>query len=93
VKGLGLVVKDRRRRQRGSVLSGLLIIIAFLAILLGSIMSELTSSFLVSRTLVTRVQREATVTSAVEVGIHQLQSSAAPAVCARDSRGPWFARV
>ena len=93
MKELGLVVKDRRRRQRGSVLSGLLIIIAFLAILLGSIMSELTSSFLVSRALVTRVQREATVTSGVEVGIHQLQSSAAPAVCARDSRGPWFASV
>ncbi len=93
MKGLGLVFKDRRRRQRGSVLSGLLIIIAFLAIVVGSIMSELTSSFLVSRTLVTRVQREATVTSAVEVGIHQLQSSAAPAVCAHDGRGPWFASV
>ena len=62
MKGLGPVFKDRRRRQRGSVLSGLLIIVAFLAILIGSIMSELTSSFLISRTLVTRVQREATVT-------------------------------
>lgn len=93
MKGLGRVFKDRRRRQRGSVLSGLLIIVAFLAILIGSIMSELTSSFLISRTLVTRVQREATVTSAVEVGIHQLQGTSVPPVCVRDGRGPWFASV
>jgi hypothetical protein len=90
---LRLVFSDRKRRQRGSVLSGLLIIVAFLAIVVGSLMTELTSSFLVSRTLVTRVEREATVSSAVELGIHQLQNSATPPVCARDARGPWFATV
>ncbi len=81
---------DRKRRQRGSILSSILIIVAFMSILVGALMTELTDSFLVSRTLVNRVQREATVTSAVELGIHQLQSGTTPAVCARDARGPWF---
>lgn len=72
------------------MLSALLIIVAMLSILIGAVMTELTGSFLTSRTLVTRMQREATVTSAVELGINQLKSSTVPAVCARDSRGPWY---
>lgn len=87
------LVADRRRRQRGSVLSGVLIIVAFLAILVGALMTELTSSFLISRTQVNRMQAEATVTSAVELGIHQLQTSSVPPVCAQDSRGPWYVNL
>jgi hypothetical protein len=33
------------------------------------------------------------VTSAVELGIQQLQGTAVPPVCVRDNRGPWFASV
>jgi len=91
--GLRLLLKDRRRRQRGSVLSSVLIIVAFLSILVGALMTELTSSFLISGTLVARTQREATVTSAVELGIHQLQTGAVSPVCAQDSRGPWFVNL
>jgi hypothetical protein len=87
---LRILFGDRRRRQSGSILSSLLIIVAFLSILIGAVMTELTSSFLISRTLVTRMEHEATVTSAVELGIHQLQSDAqtgrVPPVCARDGR-------
>lgn len=84
---------DRRARQRGSILSAVLIMVAFLSILVGALMTELTNSFLVSQTLVDREQREATVTSAVEFGVHQLQAGAVPAVCARDARGPWFVNL
>lgn len=81
---------DRHRGQRGSVLSSVLIIVAFMSILIGALMTELTDSFLASRTVNTRVGREATVTSAVELAIHQLQTGSVPAVCAQDVRGPWF---
>jgi hypothetical protein len=90
VTQIELLLGDRRRRQRGSVLSSVLIIVAFLSILIGALMTELTSSFLISGTLVNRMQVEATATSAVELGIHQLQGGSVPPVCARDSRGPWF---
>jgi hypothetical protein len=81
---------DRRQRQQGSILSGVLIIVAMLAILIGALMTELSSSFLLSRTVTARVAREATVNSAMEWGLYELQNSAVPHVCARDSRGPWF---
>jgi hypothetical protein len=81
---------DRHRSQRGSVLSSVLIIVAFMSILIGALMTELTDSFLASRTVNTRVERQATVTSAVELAIHQLQTGSVPAVCAQDARGPWF---
>lgn len=84
------ILSDRRRRQRGSVLSALLIIVAMLSILVGAVMTELTGAFLISRSLLTRTEREATVTSAVELAIHQLQGGSVPAVCVRDGRGPWF---
>jgi hypothetical protein len=84
------LLRDGKSRQRGSILSSLLIIVAFLSILVGALMTELTSSFLISRTLVTRMQNDATVNSVVELGINQLQGGAVPPVCARDNRGPWF---
>ena len=84
------LLRDSKSRQRGSILSSLLIIVAFLSILIGALMTELTSSFLISRTLVNRMQNEATVSSVVELGINQLQGGAVPPVCARDNRGPWF---
>ena len=90
MRHLQLLLHDGRRRQRGSVLSGLLIIVAFLAILIGGLLTELTSSFVLSRDQMTRVKTEATVTSAVELGIHQLEGGPVPAVCAQDARGPWY---
>ena len=97
MKQLQLVLHDRRRRQRGSILSAVLIIVAFMSILIGGMLTELTGSFMLSRALVTRVKAEATVTSAAELAIHQLQSGPVPAVCAQDysggarqNRGPWF---
>jgi hypothetical protein len=79
-------IGDRKRRQRGSILSSLLIIVAFLSILVGALMTELTSSFLISKTVVTRTQHEATDASAVELGIHQLQNRSVPPNCAKDRR-------
>jgi hypothetical protein len=90
VRHLKLLLQDRRRRQRGSVLSAVLIIVAFLAILIGALLTELTNSFTVSQSLVDRVKTEATVTSVAELAIHQLQVVSVPAVCAQDGRGPWF---
>ncbi|MDQ2942208.1 MAG: hypothetical protein M3R21_00880, partial [Candidatus Dormibacteraeota bacterium] len=90
MKQLQLLLRDRRRRQRGSILSSVLIIVAFLSILVGALMTELTNSFLLSRTLVTRMQSEATVSSAVELAINRLQndvqSGTVPANCAQDAR-------
>ncbi len=93
MKTLQLMLHDRRRRQSGSVLSGLLIIVAFLAILVGAVLSELSGSLVLSRDLVTRVKTEATVSSAAELAIHQLQGGPVPAVCVRDARGPWFLKL
>ena len=64
MRHLQLLLHDGRRRQRGSVLSGLLIIVAFLAILIGGLLTELTSSFVLSRDQMTRVKTEATVATA-----------------------------
>jgi hypothetical protein len=89
MRDLKLLLRDRRRRQRGSILSGILIIVAFLSILIGGLLTELTGSFTVSRALVTRVNTEATVTSVAELGIHGLQTASAPPVCTHDARGPW----
>jgi hypothetical protein len=89
MRELKQLLRDRRRRQRGSVLSAILIIVAFLSILIGGLLTELTGSFMVSRDLVTRVKTEATVTSVAELGIHQLQAGPVPPVCTHDARGPW----
>ncbi len=90
MRHLPLLLHDGRRRQRGSVLSGLLIIVAFLAILIGGLLTELTSSFVLSSDQMARVKTEATVTSAVELAIHRLEGGPVPAVCAQDARGPWY---
>lgn len=90
MRGARRVLADRRRRQRGSILSGLLIVVALLSILIGALMTELSSSFLLSRTVTVRVAREASINSAMEWGLYQLENSTVPHVCARDNRGPWF---
>ena len=57
MRELKQLLRDRRRRQRGSILSGILIIVVFLTLLIGGLLTELTGSFTVSRALVTRVRR------------------------------------
>jgi hypothetical protein len=90
MRHLQVLLSDRRRRQRGSVLSALLIIVAFLSILIGALLTELTDSFIVSRDLVAQIKTQATVTSATELAIHQLQNDVqkggVPTNCARDAR-------
>jgi hypothetical protein len=75
------LLQDRRRSQRGSVLSAVLILVAFLAIISGAITTELSTSFLLSRALFDRVNTEATVNSAAELGINQLQGRQLNKVC------------
>jgi hypothetical protein len=75
MKSLCALLKDRRRSQQGSVLGGVLIITAFLAILSGALMTELSTNFLLSTDLVNRVNTEATVSSAAEMYINQLQGT------------------
>ena len=70
------LLRDRHRAQRGSVLSGVLIMVAFLAIISGALVTELSTHFLISRTLVNRVSNEATVNSAMELALDQLQNTA-----------------
>ncbi|HXJ49556.1 MAG TPA: hypothetical protein VNF91_10345, partial [Candidatus Acidoferrum sp.] len=67
------LLRDRQRSQRGSVLSAVLIMVAFLAIISGAITTELSTSFLLSQNLLNRVNTESTVNSAAELGIDQLQ--------------------
>ena len=69
------LLKDRRRRQRGSVLSGVLIMTAFIAVIAGALMTELSTNFLLSRNLVNRVADEATINSAVELALNQMQTT------------------
>jgi hypothetical protein len=76
MKAAQVLLRDRRRAQRGSVLSGVLMITAFLAIISGALVTELSTHFLISRTLVNRVANEATVNSAMELAVDQLQTSA-----------------
>lgn len=69
------VIRDRRRSQRGSVLSGVLIITAFIAIISGALMTELSANFLLSHNLVVTVANEASMNSALELAISQLQDT------------------
>jgi hypothetical protein len=73
VKAIRELLKDRRRSQQGSMLSGVLIIVAFLAVISGALMTELSTNFLLSNALSNRVQTQATVNSAVELALNQLQ--------------------
>jgi len=75
------LLKDRRRSQRGSVLSGVLIMTAFIAIISGALMTELSTNFLLSHNLLNRVANEATDNSAIELYLSQLQSTQLNAPC------------
>jgi hypothetical protein len=75
------LLKDRKRAQRGSVLSGVLIMTAFVAIISGALMTELSTNFLLSRVLLNRVAAESTVNSATELAISQLQTTPLIAGC------------
>ena len=79
----------RARAQRGSVLSALLIIIAFLSILGGAMMSEISGQFLLGSTLSGRIATQATVNSSVEYGIGQLQARSVPIHCSTDAPPGW----
>ncbi|HEX9097401.1 MAG TPA: hypothetical protein VF990_15030 [Candidatus Dormibacteraeota bacterium] len=81
MKALRALLADRRRSQRGSVLSGVLIMVAFLAIIAGALMTELSTNFLLSNALVDRVGTEATVNSAAELALNQLQNTALNSGC------------
>jgi hypothetical protein len=81
VSGLRELLRDRKRAQRGSVLSGVLIIVAFISILAGALMTELSTNLLLSRALVNRVGNEATVNSAVELAFNSLQSTPVAGGC------------
>lgn len=75
MKRLRALLVDRRRSQRGSVLSGVLIMTAFVAILSGALMTELSANFLLSRDLMNQVTDEATVSSAIELSLSSLRST------------------
>lgn len=75
------LLRDRRRSQRGSVLSGVLIMTAFIAIISGALLTELSTNFLLSHALVNRVANEATDSSAMELSLSSLQTTALNAPC------------
>jgi Tfp pilus assembly protein PilX len=81
MRSLRLVLADRRRSQRGSVLSGVLIITAFLAIISGALMTSLSTNLLLSRNLVNRVASEATVNSAMELAFDSIQNAPLSSAC------------
>ena len=81
-------LERRRRSQRGSILSALLIIIAFLTIIGSALMSEISSQFLMTRNLVDQVTAQATVQSGMENAIAQLQSRVVPFRCSTDKPNP-----
>jgi hypothetical protein len=60
--------------------------VAFLAIISGALMTELSTNFLLSNDLLNRVQTEATVNSAAELAINQLQNAPLNAVCPSPSQ-------
>lgn len=75
------VLRDRRRAQHGGVLSGVLILTAFIAILSAALMTELSGNFLLSQNLTNRINREATVNSAIELSLSQMQSKPISSGC------------
>ena len=76
------LLADRSRRQRGSVLSGVLIIVAMLAILIGALTTQLSSAFWLTKAMSTKITNEATVNSAVELALANLKSGPVAPVCA-----------
>jgi hypothetical protein len=81
-------LERRQRSQRGSVLSGLLIIVAFLSILGSALMSEISSQFLMTRNVVDQVRAQATVEAGMENAISQLQYRVVPYRCSTDQPNP-----
>lgn len=81
MKRLFALQRERKRSQRGSVLSGVLIITAFLSIIGGALMTELSTGFLLSRVMVNRVNTQATVSSAAELALDQLQGTPRDVQC------------
>lgn len=81
------LLTDRRRRQRGSVLSAVLIITAFIAIIASALMTELSTNFLLSRDLGSRVADEATMNSAVELTLSQMLSTQLNSPCPANPGG------
>lgn len=75
------MLKDTRRSQHGGVLSGVLIITAFVAILAGALMTELSGHLVLSDVLINQARNEATMNSAAELAISQLQSTKLDAPC------------
>lgn len=69
------LLKDRRRRQRGSVLSAVLIMVAFLAIIAGALLTSLSDNFLLAHALVNRTANEATIDSGMELALSGLQDT------------------
>lgn len=72
MRWMAALLGDRRRSQRGSVLTGVLIITAFVAIIAGALMTELSTNFLLSRAMVHRTSNQATVNSELELAISKL---------------------
>lgn len=81
MSGLKAFLRDGRRAQRGGVLSGVLIMTAFIAIIAGALMTELSTTFLLSRNLTSRVATEATVDSAVELAFDSIQNAPLNSAC------------
>ena len=81
MKALRALHRDRRRSQRGSVLSGVLIITAFISILAAALMTALSTNFLLSRNQLDKASNEATVNSGVELALNQLQATSISGGC------------
>lgn len=62
--------------------------VAFLAILSGALMTELSTNFLLSNDLLNRVKTEATVNSAAELALNQLQTTPLNNPCPGPARTP-----
>ncbi|HKW60289.1 MAG TPA: hypothetical protein VJR46_11120 [Candidatus Dormibacteraeota bacterium] len=85
---LKLFLRDRDRAQRGSVLSGVLIITAFIAILSGALMTSLSANFIVAHDLITRTVNEATIHSSLELAIDRVQNTQLTSACPNLSPAP-----
>jgi hypothetical protein len=87
------LLMDRKASQRGSVLSGVLFMTAFIAIISGALMTALSTNFLLSRNLITQLSNRATVNSAIEASLGQLQTtqlnSGCPALQAVNLNDSW----
>ncbi|HVH63482.1 MAG TPA: hypothetical protein VNA65_07770, partial [Candidatus Dormibacteraeota bacterium] len=73
--------RDGKRSQHGGILSGVLIMTAFVAIIAGALMTELSGNFLLASSLMSRTAAQATINSSVELSLSQLQSSQLDAPC------------